>query len=36
MSASRQAAGVPFEAPLWESQSWHADQLRLMRELRTP
>jgi hypothetical protein len=31
MQASRQAAGVPFEAPEWESQSWHADQLRLMR-----
>jgi hypothetical protein len=36
MSASRKAAGVPFEAPEWESQSWHADQLRLMRELRMP
>jgi hypothetical protein len=36
MSASRQAAGVPFEAPAWESQTWHADQLRLMRELRMP
>jgi hypothetical protein len=36
ISASRQAAGVPFEAPEWEPQSWHADQLRLMRGLRTP
>jgi hypothetical protein len=36
MPASRQAAGVPFEAAEWESQSWHADQLRLMSELRMP
>jgi hypothetical protein len=36
MSASRQAAGVRFEAPEWESQGWHADQLRVMRELRMP
>jgi hypothetical protein len=36
MRASRQAAGVSFEAPEWESQSWHDDQLRLMRELRMP
>jgi hypothetical protein len=36
MAASRRAAGVPFEAPAWESQSWHADQLGLMRELRMP
>jgi hypothetical protein len=36
MSASRHAAGVPFEAPAWKSQSWHADQLRPMRELRMP
>ena len=36
MSASRQAAGVPFEASACESQSWHPDQLRLMRELRMP
>jgi hypothetical protein len=36
MSASRQAAGVSFEAARWESQSWHADQLQLMRSPRMP
>jgi len=31
-SASAQAAGVDFEAPRWQRQDWHADQLRLMCE----
>jgi hypothetical protein len=33
LTASRQAAGVEFEGSHWESQDWHADQVRLMRAL---
>ncbi len=33
LSASAQAVGVPPEPPQWQRQDWHADQLRLMREL---
>ena len=32
LSASARAADVQFEAPPWQRQDWHADQLRLMRE----
>jgi hypothetical protein len=32
LSASARAADVRFEAPPWQRQDWHADQLRLMRE----
>ncbi len=32
LSASARAADVQFEAPSWQRQDWHADQLRLMRE----
>lgn len=32
LSASARAADLQFEAPPWQRQDWHADQLRLMRE----
>jgi hypothetical protein len=32
MSASSRSAGAQSEAPSWQRQDWHADQLRLMRE----
>ncbi|MBO0833174.1 MAG: hypothetical protein J2P28_19180 [Actinobacteria bacterium] len=32
LPASSGAAGLQFEAPPWQRQDWHADQLRLMRE----
>ena len=32
LSASAQVAAAQFEAPPWQHQEWHADQLRLMRE----
>ena len=31
-SESSRAAGVESEAPSWQRQDWHADQLRLMPE----
>jgi hypothetical protein len=33
LPASRQSAGVEFEGSRWESQGWHADHVRLMRDL---
>jgi hypothetical protein len=32
LSASARAADLQFEAPPWQRQNWHADQLRLLRE----
>ena len=32
LSQSSRAADMPFGAPPWQRQDWHADQLRLMQE----
>jgi hypothetical protein len=32
LSESARAADLRFEAPPWQLQDWHADQLRLMHE----